>query len=88
MLELELLFSTDVNPHTPPNGPTTLATAPVVSYQPSSMEYYNFPIPIDVMCMLSLTTPFQTVYDVICEGVSLQLNQIEKYTLWKVRAGG
>ena len=87
VLDLELLFNTDIYPDSPPSdGATTLATAPVVSFQPSIMEYYNVPIPIDVMCMLSLTTPFQAVYDVICEGILLQLEQIEKYTLWKVRA--
>jgi len=84
VLELELLFSTDVNPHSPPDEQTTLLAAPVVSYQPSNVEYYSIPVPIDVMCMLSLTTPFQAVYDIICEGISLQLEEIEKYTLWKV----
>ena len=83
MLDLELLFSTD--DAGPCDGPVTLPAAPVVTYQPSSVEYYNIPVPIDVMCMLSLTTPFQSVYDIICEGISLQLEQIEKYVLWKVR---
>ena len=81
MLDLELLFST-TDPHVSDDA---LPMAPVVTYQPENMEYYNIPIPIDVMCMLSLTTPFQSVYDVICEGISLQLQQIEKYVLWKVR---
>lgn len=82
-----MLFSTAVNPDPPPsNGPAALAAAPVVTYQPSSVEYYNIPVPIDVVCMLSLTTPFQSVYDLIREGISLQLEQIQKYVLWKVRA--
>ena len=86
MLDFELLFSTDVNPNTPPSdGPVALTAAPVVTYQPNSIEYYNIPVPIDVLCMLSLTTPFQSVYDLIREGISLQLEQIQKYVLWKVR---
>lgn len=78
VLELEMLFSTAVN------SDSGLAAAPVVTYQPSNVEYYNIPVPIDVMCMLSLTTPFQSVYDLIREGISLQLEQIQKYVLWKV----
>ena len=86
VLDLELLFSTNDNSDAGPSDEAaTLPTAPVVTYQPGSMEYYNIPVPIDVMCMLSLTTPFQSVYDMICEGISLQLEQIEKYVLWKVR---
>ena len=86
VLDLELLFSTDIIPHARPSDvPTSLATAPVVTYQPKKMEYHNIPIPIDVMCMFSLTTPFQSIFDLICEGISLQLRQIEKYILWKVR---
>ena len=81
-----MLFSTAVNSDPPPsNGLVALAAAPVVTYQPSSMEYCNIPVPIDVVCMLSLTTQFQSVYDLIREGISLQLEQIQKYVLWKVR---
>ena len=88
VLDLELLFNTDVDPNAhPSDASATLPAAPVVTYQPGSMEYYNIPVPIDLMCMLSLTTPFQSVYDIICEGISLQLQQIEKYVLWKVRLG-
>ena len=83
MLDLELLIST--NDNSDADGSTTLPAAPVVTYQPGSVEYYNIPIPIDVMCMLSLTTPFQSVYNIICGAISLQLEQIEKYVLWKVR---
>ena len=86
VLDLEMLFSTDVSPDPHPSGgPTTLAAAPVVTYQPNSVEYYNIPVPIDVVCMLSLTTPFQSVYDLISEGISSQLEQLQKYVLWKIR---
>lgn len=83
VLNLELLYSTDpgscgspVDKHAP--------TAPIASYQPHNLTHYNIPIPIDVVAMFSLTTPFNSIYDVMLEGISLQLKQIEKFTLWKV----
>ena len=84
VLDLEMLFSTDVTPDPHPSGgPTAVAAAPVVTYQPNSVEYYNIPVPIDVICMLSLTTPFQSVYDLVSEGISSQLEQIQKYVLYQ-----
>ena len=84
-IDLEMLFSADDNPDPrPSSGPTALAAALVVTYQPNSVEYYSIPVPIDVVCMLSLTTPFQSVYDLISEGISSQ-EQIQKYVLWKIR---
>ena len=84
-MDLELLLNTDVNPDTRLSDVPGLPAAPVVSYQPSSIEYYNIPVPVDVLCMLSLTTPFQSVYNLIRDGISLQLEQVQKYVLWKVR---
>jgi len=83
VLNLELLYSTE-----PSSSGSSVdknpPLAPIASYQPHNLTHHNIPIPIDVVAMLSLTTPFNAIYDIILEGISLQLKQIEKFTLWKV----